>query len=142
MNKIIPTPGTGLQGGQPQNILFVVTDGMRDEHQSYDDSGAWVAGARDGGGYLSGGSFNQTYCDNIKKKGTRIAILYTEYLKESVGTDWWSLTYAVPYIPNIEPALQACASPGLLIKVSTGDDIGGALATLFNKALATTVIQK
>ncbi|MFT8671194.1 Tad domain-containing protein [Acetobacter orientalis] len=142
MNKIIPTPGTGLQGGQPQNILFVVTDGMRDEHQSYDDSGAWVAGARDGGGYLSGGSFNQTYCDNIKKKGTRIAILYTEYLKESVGTDWWSLTYAVPYIPNIEPALQACASPGLLIKVSTGDDIGGALATLFNKALATAVIQK
>ncbi|MCI1698156.1 MAG: Tad domain-containing protein [Acetobacter lovaniensis] len=142
MNKIIPTPGTGFPGSQPQNILFVVTDGMRDEHQSYDDSGTLVAGARDANGYMSGGSFNPVYCDNIKNKGTRIAILYTKYLPESVGTDWWSLTYAVPFIPNIEPALQACASPGLLIEVSTGDDIGQALAALFNKALATAVIQK
>jgi hypothetical protein len=31
INGIMPTPGTGASGGYPQEILFIVTDGVEDK---------------------------------------------------------------------------------------------------------------
>lgn len=123
MNTLMPTPGTGSQdpNDKPQQVMFVVTDGMRDETRS---SGKPEV------------KFDTTKCDPIKNKGTRIAILYTEYLPESLS-DSWSKTNVLPSLGQVEPALQACASPGLYYKVTTDDDISAALAALFQTAVAT-----
>lgn len=123
MNTLMPTPGTGSQdpSDTPQQVMFVVTDGMRDETRS---SGPPEV------------KFDTAKCDPIKNKGTRIAILYTEYLPESLS-DGWSKDNVLPRLNQVEPALQACASPGLYYKVTTDDDISAALAALFQTAVAT-----
>ena len=128
MNTIITPPGTGLNGNPPQAIMFIVTDGMRDEF-------------RPGG--RPEAMFDNTQCNAIKQRGVRIAILYTEYTAQSIGTsDAWSNTNVVPYLYQIEPALQACASPGLYTKVSTNQDIYTALDALFQNAVATARISQ
>jgi Flp pilus assembly protein TadG len=125
MASLIPTPGTGVNGQSPQSIMFIVTDGMRDE-------------TRPGGRPEI--AIDTTKCDAIKNKGTRIAVLYTEYLPQSLNNDSWSQTNVAPYLYQVEPALQACASPGLYTKVSTDQDIYTALDALFQNAVATAKI--
>ncbi|WP_242098304.1 pilus assembly protein TadG-related protein [Sphingomonas sp. CROZ-RG-20F-R02-07] len=126
MNKVItPSPGTGLNGAQPQAIMFLITDGMRDE-------------SRPGGRPEIG--FDTAKCTTIKSRGIRIAVLYTEYLPQALANDSWSQANVAPYLNQIEPALQACASPGLYTKVSTDQDIYTALDTLFQNAVATARI--
>lgn len=122
INTIMPFPGNGTKvaGDKPQEILFVVTDGMRDE-------------SRPGG--RPEVAFNTNLCNTIKNRGIRIAILYTEYLQSSMDGDDWSQSNVVPYLNQVEPALQACASPGLLYKVTTDDDISEALNRLFLAAV-------
>ncbi|USI72210.1 TadE/TadG family type IV pilus assembly protein [Sphingomonas morindae] len=125
MNALIPTPSTGVKGNRPQAVMFVVTDGMRDEQ-------------RPGG--RPEVAFDTNKCATLKQRGIRIAILYTEYLPESMTGDSWSQTNVAPYLYKVEPALQACASPGLYTKVSTNDDIYTALDNLFQSAVATARI--
>ncbi|WP_230481079.1 pilus assembly protein TadG-related protein [Sphingomonas sp. Leaf21] len=125
MNATINTPGTGINNATPQAVLFIITDGMRDE-------------------YRPGGrpevAFDTTKCDMIKNRGVRIAVLYTEYLPESMDGDSWSQTNVKPVLYKVEPALQACASPGLYTKVTTDQDIYTALDALFQNAVATARI--
>jgi len=129
VNATMPTPGDGkrISGHTPQQILFVITDGMRDE--SRPNSKPEVA-------------IDTAKCDTIKTKGTRIAILYTEYLPETVQNNAWSTDVnqgnVLNRIPLIEPALQQCASTGLYYKVSTDDDISAALNSLFQKAVSSS----
>lgn len=128
VNAIITTPGTGINNAPAQAVLFLVTDGMRDELRG---SGS--------GGYPEI-AIDTVPCATIKARGVRIAVLYTEYLPESLTGDWWSETYIKPNLYKIEPALQACASPGLYTKVSTDQDISAAMAALFQNAVATARI--
>ena len=125
MNNLMPAPGTGLNGNQPQAIMFVITDGVRDE-------------------FRPGGrpeiAIDTSLCTTIKNRGIRIAVLYTEYLAQSLANDGWSQNNVAPYLNQVEPALQACASPGLYTKVSTNQDIYTALDTLFQNAVATARI--
>ncbi len=69
-------------------------------------------------------------------------MLYTEYLPSALTGDDWSQRNAAPYLYKIEPALQRCASPGLYTKVSTDQDIYGALDVMFQTAVATARITK
>jgi Flp pilus assembly protein TadG len=116
-----PGNGTGQGTDTPQAMMFLITDGMRDE--SYNNGRAL-------------GAIPTSYCDTIKNRGIRIAILYTEYLPAAMSDDW-SKQNALPLLPNIEPALQRCASSGLYYKVTTDGDISAALASLFQKAVQT-----
>lgn len=127
MNKLMTTPGTGLNGKQPQAVMFIITDGMRDEQ-------------RPGG--KPEVAIDTSLCTTIKNRGIRIAILYTEYLPQSMANDAWSQANVAPYLYQIEPALQACATPGLYTKVSTDQDITTALDALFQNAVATAKITK
>lgn len=122
---LAPGNGTNVVGDTPQAILFLITDGMRDE--------------------LSGtsrimGPVPTSLCDSIKARGVRIAVLYTKYLPESASDSWSVNNVKTPYLTppdKISPALQTCASSGLYYEVTTDDDISAALAALFNKAIAT-----
>ena len=123
VNLLMPTPGNGTNvlGDKPQEILFIVTDGMRDEARS---SGRPEV------------AFDPTWCTTVKTRGIRIAILYTEYLQSSMDGDSWSQSNVVPYLYQVEPALTACATPGLMYKVTTDDDISSALNRLFLAAVS------
>jgi Flp pilus assembly protein TadG len=122
----IPDPGNGSADGTPQAILFIVTDGMSDED---------LPGTGRTHRELMQAHLDQ--CTAIKARNIRIAILYTEYLPGSLDGDSWSQSNVKPYLPNVEPALRACASPGLLYTVTTDQDISAALTALFRQAVAT-----
>lgn len=145
MNNIIPTAGTGAPGATPQKILFIITDGMLDQPNG---SGRYFGPMR---------STDLAKCTTIKGKGIKIAILYTQYLPESLVGDSWSQSNIAPFLmapPAPYPAgnagssdqvltgLQSCASPGtngapLVQTVTADDDITTALQQLFSTALQT-----
>lgn len=143
MKNTIPTAGTGAPGATPQKILFIVTDGMLDQPN--------------GGGRYFGPmqSSDLTQCTAIKAKGIKIAILYTQYLPESLSGDSWSQANVAPFLPpppspysagnagtsdQVLTALQSCASSGtngspLVQTVTSNDNITTALQQLFSTAL-------
>ncbi len=127
INSIMPNPGGGTRtaGDTPQEVLFIVTDGVEDE---------MVNGSR------VQSLMSQSYCTTIKNRGIRIAVLYTTYLP--LPTNSWYNQYIKPFQPQIGPTLQSCASPGLYFQVSTDQDISGALAQLFNIAVETAHLTK
>ncbi len=145
--------GTLTVGDTPQAILFVVTDGMSGEKSSLVD-GVW---SKEGSSAavdrtrseLSGSLPNPTNpshmnkCNAIKARNVRIAILYTEYTPDSIASDSpGQRAWALSRIPFVEGKLRDCASPGLMLKVSTGSDISTALSALFKKAVATPRLVK
>jgi Flp pilus assembly protein TadG len=135
MSNLIPAPGTGQSSTSRQALLFFVSDGMTDE----------VNPGNCFGNLISGQSrciqpINTALCTAIKNRGIRIAVLYTTYLtlpKSGKGSDSWSNTNVMPYVPQVSPAMKACASPGLFFEVSPTQGIGDAMNALFAQAVAT-----
>jgi len=131
INAIMPVPGAGTKKGSdsPQGVMFLITDGMRDENA--------------GGRKL--GPMPTAMCDTIKAKGIRIAVLYTEYLWESASDGWSISNVRTPFLnppEKISPPLESCASPGLYYKVTTDSDMSAALASLFQKAVQAAHLTK
>jgi Flp pilus assembly protein TadG len=126
LNTVMPSPGNGTNAASdtPQEVLFLVTDGVDDTS---------VNGTRT---Y----TINTAECTTIKNRGIRIAVLYTIYYP--LPTNSWYNTYIAPIQSNIGPTLQNCASPGLYQAVDTGGDISSALANLFETAVATAYLSK
>jgi Flp pilus assembly protein TadG len=154
----MPTPGGGTNnpGDTPQEVLFIVTDGLNDKAVS----GNRVYLPMDATGSL---------CTAIKNRGIRIAVLYTVYFpidtqipatlshgqpapcsSADPHPPYYNCTWYDEYInplnasgvapssnplANISPDALACASPGLFYAVSTDGDITTALQTLFQEAV-------
>lgn len=121
INAAMPNPGggTSASGDSPQEVLFIVTDGVED---------ALVGGSR------VQALMDTSWCTTVKNRGIRIAVLYTEYLP--LPTNSWYNTYIAPFQPNIGSNMQNCASPGLYTAVTTDGDISTALNNLFLTAIA------
>jgi Flp pilus assembly protein TadG len=119
INGKMPNPGTGMAGSTPEEVLFIVSDGVDDSNN--------------GGRHQA--LFDTSYCTTVKKRGIRIAVLYTTYLP--LPTNSWYNTYIAPFQPQIASNMQSCASPGLYFQVSTDQDISAAMAALFQQAVAT-----
>ena len=135
--------GTRSMGDTPQTILFIVTDGMSDDKASL-VSGTNSLGSDRTRSEITGslpspsGNTHMGKCQAIKARNIRIAILYTEYTAASIASDEVNQrTYVTNRIPYVEGKLRDCASPGLMLKVSTDSDISTALSALFRKAVAT-----
>ncbi len=123
----VPKPGNGTNqpNDTPQEVLFIVTDGVEDEL-----SGSRLEQAiNDLGNSAYGNSSGTNWCTTIKNRGVKIAILYTDYL--AVPADSWYTGHIAPVQADIGPALQACASPGLFYDAAIGSDLGQALSALF-----------
>jgi Flp pilus assembly protein TadG len=145
MKNTIPTAGTGAPGATPQKMLFIISDGMLDQPNG---SGRYFGPMR---------STDLAQCTAIKAKGIKIAILYTQYLPESLAGDDWSQSNVAPFLPappspypggnagnsdQVLTALQSCASLGtngspLVQTVTANDNITTALQQLFSTALQT-----
>ena len=107
-------------------MLFIVTDGVEDEH-----SGSRLQQAINDLGNAPGGNSSSTnWCTTIKNRGIKIAILYTDYL--AVPANSWYESRIAPIQPDIGPALQACASPALFYDAGLdSSNLGQDLAALF-----------
>ena len=127
INTIMPNPGSGtnLPGDTPQEVLFLVTDGVEDETVN-------------GGRQMS--VINTALCSAIKNRGIRIAVLYTEYLP--LPTNSFYNSNIAPFQSTIGPTLQDCASPGLYFEVQTGGDISAAMAALFQLAVQSAFLSR
>jgi len=121
-----PGSGTSTSGDTPQEVLFIITDGMDDWYNTTTKLRAYAA--------INKGT-STDYCAAIKAKGVRIAFLYLYY--SPLTTDAWYNTYAAAPAGQIEAAAQACASPGLYQEVKTDTDVSSALANLFQVVVAT-----
>jgi len=122
---VLQIPGTGMAGSTPQEVLFLVTDGVQD---------ASIGGKR------VQSLIDPTLCTTIKDRGIRIAVLYTTYYP--LPTNAWYNQYISPFQANIGPTLQSCASIGLYFEVNVGGDVSAALNALFQKAVSTAYLSK
>ncbi len=128
INNIMLTPGTGTSGSTPQEVLFLVTDGVDDEINSSSCSKP-LTGSR------CQQPFNTAWCTTVKNRGIRIAVLYTEYLP--LPTNAWYNSWISPFQSQIGPNMESCASPGLFFQVTTDGDITAAMQALFQQAVST-----
>lgn len=128
INGIMPNPGTGASGSSPQEVLFLVTDGVDDEVNSTSCSQT-LDGSR------CQQPFDTSWCTTVKNRGIRIAVLYTEYLP--LPTNAWYNDWVAPFQSQIGPNMQGCASPGLFFQVTTDGDITTAMQALFQQAVST-----
>jgi hypothetical protein len=121
-NGIMPNPGNGSSSANdtPQEVLFIVTDGVNDEQ---------LSGSRS---YSAINTYSD-WCTTIKNRGIRIAFLYLTY--NPLATSFYN-THIAPFQPQIATNAQACATPGLYFQVDTDGDISAAMKTLFQKAVS------
>jgi hypothetical protein len=147
LNAIMPNPGLGSNatGDTPQEVVFLVTDGVEDKIDTTSCPNATYASNK-----RCQQPLDTTMCTTIKNRGIKIAILYTEYLQLiNLGpsqniTDSWYMSWVNPYdgptsaTGQIAQNLQACASPGFFSDVTTGGDISTALTNLFIKVASST----
>ena len=133
INTLMPLPGTGTPASTPQEVLFIVTDGVDDEINS-----STCSKTLDGNRCQQ--PFDTTQCTTVKNRGIQIAVLYTEYLP--LPTNSWYNNWIAPFQSQIGPNLQSCASPGMFFTVTTDGDITAAMQTLFQQAVAAARLTK
>jgi Flp pilus assembly protein TadG len=125
IDGIMPNPGTGLAGSSPQEVLFLVTDGVEDK--------VYASCSEPKSGTRCQQPFDTTWCTTIKNRGIFIAVLYTEYLP--LPTNSWYNEWIAPFQNDIGPNIQSCATPGLFFQITTDGDITAAMADLFQTAI-------
>jgi len=132
INGIMPNPGLGTPNSTPQEVLFIVSDGVDDE------SSTTCSKTLDGSRCQQ--PFNTSWCTTVKNRGIQIAVLYTEYLP--LPTNTWYNNWIAPFQNQIGPNLQSCASPGMFFTVTTDGDISAAMQALFQQAVSTARLVK
>jgi Flp pilus assembly protein TadG len=142
INSAMPAPGNGTNavGDTPQEVLFLVTDGVEDDYQSSPINPTTDTAGREQ--YL----MNQhgDWCTTIKNRGIRIAVLYTEYLP--IPNNGWYQNFdgsgkgISSFQSQIASTMQSCASPGLFFQVNVDGDISAAMSALFQSAVKTAYL--
>jgi Flp pilus assembly protein TadG len=124
VNSIMPNPGNGTAnvGDSPQEVVFIVSDGVDDELLSGNRTMAPI-------------NTNASWCGTIKARGIRIAFLYLTY--NPLPTNGFYNSNIAPFQSQIAGDAQACASPGLFFQVNTDGDVTAAMAALFQKVVST-----
>jgi hypothetical protein len=142
INGIMPAPGGGSNqtGDTPQEVVFLVTDGVDDMLVSNSSSCSGTP-LSFSGKYRCQQPINTAVCTTIKNRGIRIAVLYTEYL-QLPGNGWYNsyvsqFNNPAPDKGQIAQNLQSCASTGLFYDVQSGGDITAALNELFQRVVNT-----
>jgi Flp pilus assembly protein TadG len=127
INGIMANPGLGTPNSTPQEVLFIVSDGVDDETSST------CSQSLDGNRCQQ--PFSTTWCTTIKNRGIQIAVLYTDYLP--LPTNSWYNDWIAPFQSKIGPNLESCASDGMFFSVTTDGDITAAMQALFQQAIST-----
>jgi hypothetical protein len=127
-NSAITKPGVGDSASSPQKILFFVADGVADAYNPWSCSRPITSSTR------CQEPLDISYCETIKKRGIKIAVLYTTYLP--LPTNSWYNTWIKPFSSDIGPNMKKCASDGLYFEVSPTQGIADAMIALFQKVVS------
>lgn len=141
INSTMPNPGNGTNaaGDTPQEVLFLVTDGVEDDYQSSPINPSGTTGREQ---YLM--NKHGDWCTTIKNRGIRIAVLYTSYLP--IPNNGWYQNFdgsgagISSFQSQIASNMQSCASPGLFFEVDVDGDISAAMSALFQSAVKTAYL--
>jgi hypothetical protein len=139
LNVLPNTAGTGTAAA-PLPYLFIVTDGSQD--YQVQSNGNW-SGSNQATVIPPNSITTNDYCATMKNRGITIAILYIPYspiLNPNPNFANNEDGAANNNIPNIPPALQACASQNFFYTASSPADIQSALVTMFQQAVSTAHI--
>ncbi len=133
LNSQMPKPGLGTKapGDTPQEVVFLITDGVND----YDIGAGRTIEAIDDVGGTDSRAGTHSVCAAIKARNIRIAVLYLTYHPMANVTQGATAINDIPDI--LAPDAAACASPGLYFQVDTNGDVSSALLTMFQKVIAT-----
>ncbi|MDC9808969.1 TadE/TadG family type IV pilus assembly protein [Rhizobium binxianense] len=126
MKTIITTPGDGSTSATPQKILFFVSDGVGDSEKPKGCTKKLT-------GNRCQEPIDTSFCQPLKDKGIRIAVLYTTYLP--LPKNSWYNTWISPFQSQIPTKMQECASPGLYFEVTPTQGITDAMKALFLKVI-------
>ena len=125
INSTMPDPGKGTNvvGDTPQEVLFLVTDGLEDE---------LIGGVRVYEQINGPNWSTPDYCTTIKNRGIRIAVLYTAYLALP-NSSWYKRISGRSRPTSLRPfkpaRRRACS-----YQAAIGDDLGADLIKLFETA--------
>ncbi|HEY5796055.1 MAG TPA: pilus assembly protein TadG-related protein [Bosea sp. (in: a-proteobacteria)] len=128
INEIIPSSKDGSSKTSPQRVMYFVSDGVADFASSKSGCSKKLTGTR------CQEPINIQYCDAIKSKGIKIAVLYTTYLP--LPSDDWYNKWIKPFQSEIPKKMEACASPGLFFEVNPSQGISEAMAALFQRIVS------
>jgi Flp pilus assembly protein TadG len=127
LDALISTPGDGVKSTEPQKIVFFVTDGVADANNPSSCAKPLTSGTR------CQEPMDIATCTAMKKRGIKVAVLYTTYLP--LPTNDWYNTWISPWQNQIGSNMQSCASPDLYFEVSPTQGISDAMTALFKKAM-------
>jgi hypothetical protein len=74
---------------------------------------------------------NTQYCDTLKARGIKIAVLYTTYLP--LPENGFYKSWIAPFQAEIPNKMKSCASAGYYFEVSPTQGISDAMNTLFRR---------
>jgi len=126
INGIIPNPGDGSSKTSPQKVIFFVSDGVAD----FANSGGC---SKKLSGTRCQEPIDTQFCNSIKSRGVKIAVLYTTYLP--LPSDSWYNAWIKPFQAQIPTNMEACASPGLFFEVGINQGISEAMTALFQRVV-------
>jgi hypothetical protein len=126
IRKKMGKPGNGMSADAPEKILFFVSDGLGD---SYKPSSCTK---RATGGRCQE-PIDTKFCKKLKKRGYKIAVLYTTYLP--LPTNSWYNAWIRPFQSEIGSRMEECASPGYFFEVSPTEGISEAMSALFKRVI-------
>jgi hypothetical protein len=126
LRKIMDKGGSGLNNLDRQKVMFFVSDGVND---SYKPSGCLKKLTSN----RCQAPLDFKVCDQIKKNGVQIAVLYTTYL--SIENNSWYRSWIKPFRSEIGTQMKSCASEGLFFEVSPSQGIDQAMNALFLKVI-------
>lgn len=127
VNAAIPAPGDGSSATTPQKVLYFVSDGVGDFYNPGGCSQPTTGGRCQE-------PIDTSFCQTIKDRGIKIAVLYTTYLP--LPTNSWYNSWIKPFSPKIATNMETCASPGLYFEVSPSQGIADAMKALFQRIVA------
>ncbi|MAY60880.1 MAG: hypothetical protein CML29_01600 [Rhizobiales bacterium] len=115
------------KGDNSQKIVFVVTDGVGDSAKPYNCTRNNVNSKP-----RCIEPLDIKACEQIKKQGYKLAVLYTTYLP--LPTNDFYKKWVAPFQADIPGKLATCATPGLFAEVGFGASIPDAMTELLNSA--------
>ncbi|WP_244598708.1 TadE/TadG family type IV pilus assembly protein [Rhizobium tubonense] len=126
LSASIPTPGNGTSSLDPEKVVFFVTDGVGDSNKPNTCTEPTTGGRCQE-------PIDTSFCQPLKNRGIKIAVLYTTYLP--LPNNAWYQQWIAPFQSQIATRMQSCASPGYYFEVSPTEGISDAMNALFLRIL-------
>ncbi|MEK4034367.1 pilus assembly protein TadG-related protein [Methylocystis sp. IM3] len=129
LTNIVPASGDGKSAANPQNFVFIMTDGVRDVYNATVPWGHAVS------------AFDDSWCAALKNKGVTVGVIYTTYfpIDQRTAHDQAYNDLVKPIIGQVQPNLESCASTGYYFEAQDGPEIEQKVAELFKKAVGGTL---